>query len=140
MILLRGIRRSIAADRALNDDQSPISAQVEPVFGILGDSLPEPLAFVSEKPLSVSDVSETPGFGGERNIQEGGRSCARKRKMDIAALLARGVIRVAVLSTLASRPKKGSINSTTRSIPNAMLARLTSAARPMRAGTYFAVH
>jgi hypothetical protein len=73
-ILLRGIRRCIAADRALNDDQSPISAQLEPVLGNLGDSLPEPLDFVSDKPLSVSDVSETPGFGSDRNIQEGGKS------------------------------------------------------------------
>jgi hypothetical protein len=74
VILLRGIRRCIAADRELNDDQSPISAQVEPVLGNLGDSLPEPLDFVSDKPLSVSDVSETPGFGSDRNIQEGGKS------------------------------------------------------------------
>ncbi len=74
MILLRGIHRCIAADRELNDDQSPISAQDEPVWGNLGDSLPEPLDFVSDKPLSVSDVSETPGFGGDRNIQEGGKS------------------------------------------------------------------
>ena len=74
VILLRGIRRCIAADRQLNDDQSPISAQVEPVLGNLGDSLPEPLDFVSDKLLSVSDVSETPGFGGDGNIQEGGKS------------------------------------------------------------------
>ena len=74
MLLLRGIRRCIAADRELNDARSPISAQVEPVLGNLGDSLPEPLDFVSDKPLSVSDVSEAPGFGGDRNIQEGGKS------------------------------------------------------------------
>ncbi len=58
VILLRGIRRCIAADRELNDDQSPISPQVEPVLGNLGDSLPQPLDFVCDKPLSVSDVSE----------------------------------------------------------------------------------
>jgi hypothetical protein len=73
-ILLRGIRRCVAADRELSDDLDPISAQDEPVLDNLGDSLPEPLDFVSDKPLSVSDVSETPGFGSERNIQEGGKS------------------------------------------------------------------
>jgi hypothetical protein len=74
VILLRGIRRCIAADRELNDDLDSVSAQDEPVLGNLGDSLPEPLDFVSDKPLSVSDVSEAPGFGGDRNIQEGGKS------------------------------------------------------------------
>jgi len=74
VILLRGIHRCIAADRELNDDRSPISAQVEPVLGNLGDSLPEPLDFVSDKPLSVSDVSEAPGFGGDQDIQNGGNS------------------------------------------------------------------
>ena len=73
-VLLRGIRRCIAADRDLNDDLAPVSARGEPVLGNLGDSLPEPLDFVSDKPLSVSDVSETPGFGGDQNIQEGGKS------------------------------------------------------------------
>ena len=68
-ILLRGIRRCIVADRELNDDQSKISAQDEPVLGNLGDSSPQPLDFVSDNPLSVSDVSETPGFGGDRNTQ-----------------------------------------------------------------------
>jgi hypothetical protein len=68
-ILLRGIRRCIVADRELNDDQSKISAQDEPVLGNLGDSLPEPLDFVSDKPLSVSHVSKTPGFGDDRNTQ-----------------------------------------------------------------------
>jgi hypothetical protein len=38
VILLRGIRRCIAADRDLSDDKIPISAQVEPVLGKLGDS------------------------------------------------------------------------------------------------------
>ena len=48
-ILLRGIRRCIAADRQVNDDSIPISTQVEPVLDNLGDSLPEPLDFVSDK-------------------------------------------------------------------------------------------
>ena len=74
MILLRGIRRCIAADRELKDDLDPGSAQDEPVLGNLEDSLPEPLDFVCDKPLSVSDVSETPGFGGDRIIQVGGKS------------------------------------------------------------------
>ena len=74
MILLRGIRRCIAADRELNDDLDPGSAQDEPVSDNLTDSLLEPLDFASDKPLSVSDVSETPGFGGDRIIQAGGDS------------------------------------------------------------------
>lgn len=74
MILLRGIRRCIAADRNLNDDRSPISAQGEPVLDNLGDSLPEPLDFVFEKPLSVSHVSKTLGFGGAQDIQNGGKA------------------------------------------------------------------
>jgi hypothetical protein len=73
-ILLRGILRCIAADREPKDDLDPGSAQGEPVLDNLGDSSPEPLDFVSDKPLSVSDVSETPGFGGDRIIQEGGKS------------------------------------------------------------------
>jgi hypothetical protein len=71
-ILLRGIRRCIAADRELNDEPTSDSPQEEPVFDNLGDSLPEPLYFVSDKPLSVSDVSKTPDFENERNM-EGGR-------------------------------------------------------------------
>ena len=71
-ILLRGIRRCIAADRELKDDSSQISEQDEPVLDNLGDSLPEPLDFVLDKPLSVSDVSETLGFGEEPDIQNGG--------------------------------------------------------------------
>jgi hypothetical protein len=74
VILLRGIRRCIAADRELSDAPTSDSAQDEPVLANLGDSLPEPLDFVSDNPLSVSDVSETPGFGSDRNIQEGGKS------------------------------------------------------------------
>jgi len=74
VILLRGIRRCIAADRDSNDDQSPISAKDEPVLGNLGDSLPKPLDFVSDKPLSVSHVSKTLGFGDAQDIQNGGKS------------------------------------------------------------------
>jgi len=74
VLLLRGIRRCIAADRELNDARSPISAQVEPVLGNLGDSLPEPLDFVSDKALSVSHVSKTLGFGDVQDVQNGGKS------------------------------------------------------------------
>jgi hypothetical protein len=70
-IMLRGIQRCVAADRELNDESSEISAQEKPVLGNLGDSLPEPLDFVSNKPLSVSDVSKTPGFGDVQDIQNG---------------------------------------------------------------------
>jgi hypothetical protein len=73
-ILLRGIRRCVSADRESDHESSEISAQEKPVLGILGDSLPEPLAFVSDKPLSVSDVSKTPGFGDAQDIQNGGNS------------------------------------------------------------------
>jgi hypothetical protein len=71
-IMLRGIRRCVAADNELSDETSVISAQDKPVLDNLGDSLPEPLDFVFHKPLSVSDVSETLGFGEERDIQNGG--------------------------------------------------------------------
>jgi len=73
-ILLRGIRRCIAAERDLKDDSSQISEQDEPVLGNLGDSLPEPLDFVSDKPLSVSHVSETPSFETDQDIQKGDKS------------------------------------------------------------------
>ena len=73
-ILLRGIKRCAAEDRDLNADPEQTSNANEPVLGNLGDSSPEPLDFVSDTPLSVSDVSETPGFGSDRNIQEGGKS------------------------------------------------------------------
>jgi hypothetical protein len=73
-ILLRGIQRCVAADREFDDDSSEISVMDEPDLGNIGDSLPEPLEFVSDNPLSVSDVSETPGFVGDRIIQEGGKS------------------------------------------------------------------
>ena len=71
-IMLRGIHRCVAADRELAGDPSTISAQDEPVLDNLGDSLPEPLAFVSDKPLSVSDVSKTLGFGDGQYTQNGG--------------------------------------------------------------------
>ncbi|MCU0712823.1 MAG: hypothetical protein MUC43_12250 [Pirellula sp.] len=73
-IMLRGIQRCVAADREFDDESGENLALDEPVLGNLEDSLPEPLDFVSDKPLSVSDVSETPGFGDDRIIQEGGKS------------------------------------------------------------------
>jgi hypothetical protein len=72
--MLRGVRRCVAVDRELDDESSEISAQEKPVLGNLGDSLPEPLDFVSDKPLSVSNVSKTPGFGGVQDTQNGGNS------------------------------------------------------------------
>jgi hypothetical protein len=74
LILLRGIRRCIAADRDLSDDPTSDSAQDEPVLGDLGNSLPEPLDFFSDEPFSVSDVSETRGSDGDRTIQSEGNS------------------------------------------------------------------
>ncbi|HBJ33429.1 MAG TPA: hypothetical protein DDZ51_01450 [Planctomycetaceae bacterium] len=73
-ILLRGIRRLVAEDRDLNADPERTSTTGEPVLGNLGDSLPEPLDFVSDRALSVSDVSKTPGFGDGQDIQNGGNS------------------------------------------------------------------
>ena len=73
-IMLRGIRRCVAADRELGDESSQISEQEKPVLDNLGDSLPEPLDFVSDKPLSVSDVSKTLGFGDSQDTQNGGNS------------------------------------------------------------------
>ncbi len=52
--MLRGIQRCVTADRDFDDESSEISAMDEPVLSNLGDSLPEPLAFVSNKALSVS--------------------------------------------------------------------------------------
>lgn len=72
-ILLRGIRRCVAEDRDLNADLERTSNTDEPVLGNLGDSLPEPLDFVFEKPLSVSHVSKTLGFGDAQDIQNGGK-------------------------------------------------------------------
>ncbi len=73
-IMLRGIQRCVAADRDFGDESSENSALDEPVLGNLGDSLPAPLAFVSNKALSVSDVSKTSGFGDAQDTQNGGNS------------------------------------------------------------------
>jgi hypothetical protein len=73
-IMLRGIQQCVAADRGFDDESSEIAAQDEPVLANLGDSLPEPLAFVSNKALSVSRVSKTLGFGDAQDIQNGGNS------------------------------------------------------------------
>ena len=59
---------------ALDGDLDEYSNTEKPVSDNLGDSLPEPLDFVFDKPLSVSNVSETLGFGDERDIQNGGKS------------------------------------------------------------------
>lgn len=48
-IMLRGIQRCVAVDRELQDEPGRTSGTDEPVLGNLGDSLPEPLAFVSNK-------------------------------------------------------------------------------------------
>ncbi len=68
-LMLRGIHRCVAADRELQGEAGRTSGPGKPVLGNLGDSLPEPLAFVSDKALSVSHVSKTLGFGEERDIQ-----------------------------------------------------------------------
>jgi SAM-dependent methyltransferase len=73
-IILRGIQRCVAADRELHDESGRTSGPDEPVLGNLEDSLPEPLAFISDKPLSVSRVSKTLGFGDAQDIQNGGNS------------------------------------------------------------------
>ena len=73
-IMLRGIHRCVAADRDFGDESSEISVMDEPVLGNLGDSLPEPLAFVSNKALSVSRVSKTLGFDDAQDTQNGGNS------------------------------------------------------------------
>ncbi len=72
-ILLRGIRRCVAEDRDLIIDSERSSKTDEPVLGNLGDALPEPLDFVFEKPLSVSHVSKTLGFGDAQDMQNGGK-------------------------------------------------------------------
>jgi hypothetical protein len=73
-IMLRGVQRCVAADRELQDESGRTSSPDEPVLGNLGVSLPEPLAFVSNKALSVSRVSKTLGFGDAQDIQNGGNS------------------------------------------------------------------
>jgi hypothetical protein len=57
VVLLRGIPRCHAADRDVNDDLPPVTAQNEPVSGNLGGSLPDPLDFVSDKALTMSPWS-----------------------------------------------------------------------------------
>jgi hypothetical protein len=73
-IMLRGVQRCVDADRELQDESGRTSGPGKPVLGNLGDSLPEPLAFVSDKALSVSHVSKTLGFGDAQDIQNGGNS------------------------------------------------------------------
>ncbi len=73
-ILLRGIRRCVAADHDLDSDSDEFPKTEKPVLDNLGDSLPEPLDFVFDKPLSVSNVSKTLGFEEDRDIQNGGNS------------------------------------------------------------------
>ena len=73
-IVLRGIRRCVAADREQDRNSSQFSDADEPVLDKLGDSLPDPLDFVSDKPLSVSVVSKTLGFVDGQVIQNGGNS------------------------------------------------------------------
>jgi len=73
-IMLRGIQRCVAADRELRGESGRTSGPDKPVLGNLGDSLPESLAFVSNKALSVSRVSKTLGFGDAQDIQNGGNS------------------------------------------------------------------
>jgi hypothetical protein len=73
-ILLRGINRCVAADREVQCDSERSTNTNEQVLDNLGDSLPKSLDFVSDKPLSVSDVSKTPGFGDAKDIQNGGNS------------------------------------------------------------------
>ncbi len=74
VFMLRGIRRCVAEDRELQGDSGRTSSPDEAVLGNLGDSLPERLDFVSDKALSVSHVSKTPGFGDAQDIQNGGNS------------------------------------------------------------------
>ena len=73
-IMLRGIQRCVASDRELQGESERTSSPDETVLGNLGDSLPEPLAFVSDKALSVSHVSKTLGFGDAQDTQNGGNS------------------------------------------------------------------
>jgi hypothetical protein len=69
-ILLQGIRRCIAVDRNSEQSKRPEAS----VSDNLGDSLPETLDFAFEKPLSVSHVSKTLGFGDAQDMQNGGKS------------------------------------------------------------------
>ena len=73
-ILLRSIRRCVAADRELDGDSEQFSNTEKPVLDNLANSLPEPLDFASDKPLSVCHVSQTLGFGAKPDIHSGGKS------------------------------------------------------------------
>ena len=73
-ILLRSIRRCVTADRELDGDLEQFSDTEKPVLDNLANSLPEPLDFASDKPLTVSHVSQTPGFGAKPDIHSGGKS------------------------------------------------------------------
>jgi hypothetical protein len=73
-ILLRSIRRCVAADRELDGDLEQFSNTEKPVLDNLANSLPKPLDFASEIPLSVTHVSQTLGFGAKRDIHSGGKS------------------------------------------------------------------
>ncbi len=64
----------MTADRELDGDLEQFSDTEKPVLDNLGNSLPEPLDFASDKPLSVSNVSQTLGFGAKPDINSGGKS------------------------------------------------------------------
>jgi hypothetical protein len=73
-ILLRSIRRCVTADRELDGDLAQFSHTEKPVLDNLANSLPKPLDFASENPLSVSHGSQTLGFGAKPDIHSGGKS------------------------------------------------------------------
>lgn len=72
--MLRGIHRYVAENHELHGEAGQTFNAEGPVLRILGDSLPEPLDFVSDKLLSVSDISETLVFGDVQDIQNGSNS------------------------------------------------------------------
>jgi len=73
-ILLQGIRRCVVADRELDGDSEQFSNIEKSVLDNLGDSLPEPLDFVFDKPLSVSGQA-----GGLKLEVGGGRKYSASR-------------------------------------------------------------
>jgi hypothetical protein len=73
-IMLRAIYRCVAADSVLQGDSKRTSKRGAPVLDNLGNSLPEPVDFVFDKPLSASHVSKTLGFRDAQDIQNGGNS------------------------------------------------------------------
>jgi hypothetical protein len=83
-ILLRSIRRCVATDYELDGDSEQFSNTEKPVLDNLANSLPEPLDFASDKPLSVSNVSQKLGFGAreifrtEVNCKHGARESHRR--------------------------------------------------------------